>query len=48
MISVEVVRPERVCVDGDTRNIKYWAGLVNFSEGQRLVELFIDNLPIRK
>ena len=43
MVSVEVVRLEHMFVEGDMMSNKYRIGLVNFSEGQRLVGLFIDH-----
>ena len=38
MASVEVVGTEHVFVEGDMVRNKYWVGLVNCYEGQRLVE----------
>ena len=37
MVSVEVVGPERVFLEGYTMRNKDWVGIVNFSEVQRLV-----------
>ena len=38
MVPVEVVGPELVCVEGYMMRNKYWVGLVNCSEGQKIVE----------
>ena len=38
MASVEVVRPDRVLVEGYIVRNKYWFGIVKCSEGKRLVE----------
>ena len=38
MVSVEVVGPECVSMEGYMMRNKDWVGLVNCSEGQRLVE----------
>ena len=48
MVSVEVVVPERLFMEGDIIRNKDWVGIVKCSEVQRLVELFIDNWLVRK
>ena len=39
MASMEVVGTKRMFMAGDIVRNKYWVGIVNCSEGQRLVEL---------
>ena len=43
MVSMEVVGPESVYVEGDTMRNKYWVGLLKCSKGQMIVDKFIDN-----
>ena len=48
MVSVEVVGQYYVFVEGDMVRNKYYVGLVKCSERKRHVELFVDNLLVRK
>ena len=48
MVSMEVVGPELLFVEGGMMRNKYCGGIIKFSEGKRLVDLFIDNSPVIK
>ena len=43
MVSVEVVRPDHVFVEGDIMRNKYLVRLVKFSGLQRFIEGVVDN-----
>ena len=38
MASVEIVGPGHVFIEEDIVRNKFWVGIVNFSEGHRLIE----------
>ena len=48
MVSVDVVGLENIFLELYMMTNKHWVGVVNFFEGQRPVELFMDNQIVRK